>query len=62
MAVCEEFFKKNTLVNTKIKRDSLEKLKSDEEFINSLQSGVMSREAIEIRNKKAKAIIVACEG
>ncbi len=61
VAVCEENFKSNTLVKAKIKRDSLETLKNDEEFVNSLQSGVMSHDAIEIRKKRAKEIIITCE-
>ena len=56
-ATCLENYNNKTCLTKTINPASFEELKNDAEFINSLQSGAVSRDGIDIRRKRATELI-----
>jgi hypothetical protein len=56
-AVCEDNYLNKRIVKGKINKESFEKLKTDDDFIDSLQSGALSSEGIKRRKERAIALI-----
>jgi uncharacterized protein with ParB-like and HNH nuclease domain len=58
VVVCKESYKKHTLVDKKIRKDSFEALKNDKGFVYLLLSGSSSTESIKGRIDKAEELII----
>lgn len=56
-ATCLEKFNNKIYLDKTIDSESFEQLKNDADFINSLQSGAVSRDGIDIRRKRAADLI-----